>query len=89
MTEQINNLPTNDPEYVRQVSHISDLWENAKNKAVYAVNTEQLDANWQTGQYIVEFEQGGNVKARYGGKLITKITKNLTRIKGKEFVFLT
>ena len=50
---------TNDLEYVRLVTQISDLWENAKNKAALAVNTELLDANWQTGQYIVEFEQGG------------------------------
>ena len=85
MTEQINNLPTNDPEYVKLVSHISVLWENAKNKAVYAVNAELLDANWQTGQYIVEFEQGGNVKAKYGDKLITNLAKDLTRIKGKGF----
>lgn len=85
MTEQINNLPTNDPEYVKLVSHISALWENAKKKAVYAVNSELLDANWLTGQYIVEFEQGGNVKAKYGDKLITNLAKDLTRIKGKGF----
>lgn len=85
MTEQINNLPSNDPEYVRLVTQISDLWENAKNKAALAVNTELLDANWQTGQYIVEFEQGGNAKAKYGEKLITNLAKDLTRIKGKGF----
>lgn len=56
-------LQANDPEYVRLVSQISGLWEKAKNKAILAVNTELLDANWQTGQYIVEFEQGGNAKA--------------------------
>jgi hypothetical protein len=43
-------LQTEDSEYVRLVTQISDLWENAKNKAALAVNTELLDANWQTGQ---------------------------------------
>ena len=33
-----------------------------------------LDANWQTGQYIVEFEQGGNAKAKYGAKLLINLT---------------
>ena len=85
MTEQINNLPTNDPEYVRLVTQISDLWENAKNEAALAVNTELLDANWQTGQYIVEFEQGGNAKAKYGDRLLVNLSKDLTRLKGRGF----
>lgn len=66
-------LQANDSEYVRLVTHISDLCENAKNKAALAVNTELLDANWQTGQYIVEFEQGGNAKAKYGDRLLVRI----------------
>lgn len=40
-------LQINDPEYLRLVSLISDTWENAKDKAAMAVNTELLDANWQ------------------------------------------
>lgn len=78
-------LHATDPEYVRLVSLISDLWEEAKAKAAVAVNTELLDANWKTGQYIVEFEQGGNPKAKYGEKLITNLAKNLTRLRGKGF----
>ena len=78
-------LQTNDPEYVRLVTQISDLCENAKNKAAIAVNTELLNANWQTGQYIVEFEQGGNAKAKYGDKLLVNLSKDLTRLKGRGF----
>lgn len=74
-----------DPEYVRLVSLVSDLWEEAKAKAAIAVNTELLDANWKTGQYIVEFEQGGNPKAKYGENLITNLAKDLTRLRGKGF----
>ena len=78
-------LQANDPEYVRLVSQISGLWEKAKNKAILAVNTELLDANWQTGQYIVEFEQGGNAKAKYGDRLLVNLSKDLTRLKGRGF----
>lgn len=78
-------LQTNDSEYVRLVSLISGLWDEAKRKAAFAVNTELLDANWQTGRYIVEFEQGGNTKARYGEQLITNLSKDLTRLKGRGF----
>ena len=83
--ESIGNLLTDDSEYVRLVSQISDLWENAKNKAALAINTELLDANWQTGQYIVEFEQGGNAKAKYGDRLLVNLSKDLTRLRGRGF----
>lgn len=85
ISDNTNQQPTHDPEYVRLVSLISNLWEDAKAKAAIAVNTELLDANWQTGRYIVEFEQGGNVKAKYGDKLITNLAKDLTHLKGKGF----
>ena len=74
-----------DSEYVKLVSLISGLWEKAREKAALAVNTELLEANWQTGRYIVEFEQGGNVKARYGEQLITNLAKDLTRLRGRGF----
>lgn len=64
-----------DTEYVKLVSHISELWENAKCRASIAINTELLDANWKTGQYIVEFEQGGSSKAKYGDKLLVTLSK--------------
>jgi len=78
-------IQNNDSEYVRLVSQISGLWEKAKEKAAFAVNTELLEANWQTGRYIVEFEQGGNTKARYGEQLITNLAKDLTRMRGRGF----
>jgi hypothetical protein len=59
-------IQNNDSEYVRLVTHISGLWEKAKEKAASAVNTELLEASWETGRYIVEYEQHGNVKAEYG-----------------------
>lgn len=83
--DNTNQLPINDPEYMRLVSLISNLWEGAKAKAAIAVNTELLDAKWQTGRYIVEFEQGGNTKAKYGDRLLVSLSKDLTRLKGRGF----
>ena len=78
-------LQTDDSEYVRLVSLISDVWEKARGNAALSVNTELLYANWQTGRYIVEFEQHGNVKAEYGKQLLTKLSRDLTRLKGKGY----
>lgn len=83
--DSIELSPQKDPEYVRLVNHISSLWEQAKANAAIAVNTELLNANWQTGQYIVEFEQGGNARAKYGDKLLVNLSKDLTRLKGRGF----
>ena len=78
-------LEANDSEYVRLVSLISEVWEKAKGKAAIAVNTELLDANWQAGRYIVEYEQHGNIKAEYGKQLLTNLSKDLTRLRGKGY----
>lgn len=85
ITTTQETLLSNDSEYMRLVSLISGLWEKAKENAALAINSELLDANWQTGRYIVEFEQGGNAKARYGEQLITNLAKDLTRLKGRGF----
>ena len=70
---------------MRLVSLISDTWEKAKGEAALAVNTELLDANRQTGRYIVEFEQHGNAKARYGEQLLTNLSRDLTKLRGKGY----
>lgn len=80
-----DSLQKNDSEYVKLVSLISDVWEKARGRAAVAVNTELLEANWQTGRYIVEFEQQGNIKAEYGKQLLTNLSKDLTRLKGKGY----
>jgi predicted nuclease of restriction endonuclease-like (RecB) superfamily len=84
-TTSTSILQTSDSEYVRLVSLISGVWEKAREKAAFAVNTELLEANWQTGRYIVEFEQGGNTKARYGEQLLINLAKDLTRLRGRGF----
>ena len=78
-------LTTTDPEYVRLVSQISNVWDEARSQAFNAINTALLMANWHTGEYIVEFEQHGNVKAEYGKQLLTNLSKDLTRLRGKGY----
>ena len=63
----------NDAAYQKLIDNITTLWGEAKSKAIAAVNTELLDANWQTGKYIVEFEQGGKQRAEYGKRLLVNL----------------
>ena len=75
----------NDAAYQKLIDNITTLWGKAKSKAIAAVNTELLDANWQTGKYIVEFEQGGKQRAEYGKRLLVNLAKDLTARNGKGF----
>ena len=40
----------NDAAYQKLIDNITTLWGEAKSKAITAINTELLDANWQTGK---------------------------------------
>ena len=70
---------------MRLVSLISDVLDKVKGNAALAVNTELLYASWETGRYIVEYEQRGNVKAEYGKQLLTNLSKDLTMLRGKGY----
>lgn len=72
-------------EYDVLVNRIADLWDRAKVNAITAVNTNLLEANWKTGQYIVEFEQNGQVRAEYGKQLLVNLSKDLTIRRGRGF----
>ena len=85
LTTTTGIIQNDDSEYVRLVSLISGVWDKAREKAALAVNTEMLDASWETGRYIVEYEQHGNVKAEYGKQLLTNLSKDLTRLRGKGY----
>jgi predicted nuclease of restriction endonuclease-like (RecB) superfamily len=87
MDKSINDVKIHlvDSDYQQLVSNITSLWHQAKENAINAVNTELLDANWQTGKYIVEFEQGGKVRAEYGKQLLVNLAKDLTLHNGRGF----
>ena len=85
MNKLVVITPEPTQEYVSLVSHIANLWEDARNNAITAVNESLLMASWETGQYIVEFEQEGNAKARYGERLLVNLSKDLTRLRGRGF----
>lgn len=74
----IQTEETIDGEYEKLVEDISSLWSQAKEKAIHAVNSQLLEANWQTGKYIVEYEQGGKARAEYGKQLLLNLSKDLT-----------
>ena len=64
---------------------ISDILSNARNKVYSAANSATVEAYWQIGKCIVEYEQNGQIRAEYGKSVIKELSKRLTQNFGKGF----
>jgi hypothetical protein len=74
-----------DGPYLDLLAQISDIYIQGRMQAVQAVNTHITQTYWQVGRQIVEFEQGGKVRAEYGKALISKLASDLSLRHGKGF----
>lgn len=64
-------------EYLKLIENIEKIVDEAKHNIAKSVNTSIVKAYWNIGRYIVEFEQGGSFKAKYGEALLTNLSKDL------------
>lgn len=72
----MNDL-TENSEYIELIQRIGQIINEAKYNIAKSVNTNMVQAYWNIGRYIVEFEQGGSFKAKYGEALLTNLSKDL------------
>lgn len=85
---QIQNIMIelkNQDSYLQLIDKIGNTYQQAKNNVISAINTEMLQAYWKIGKDIIEFEQGGKLKAEYGKQLLENLAKDLTIKYGKGF----
>lgn len=61
------------------VGRINLIQDTLQAQAAHAVNLSLTARNWLVGYYIVEFEQHGEDRAKYGEKLLKQLAKNLNR----------
>jgi predicted nuclease of restriction endonuclease-like (RecB) superfamily len=71
--------------YQELLDRISRKYIEGQAQAIRAVNEILLETNWNIGKYIVEYEQEGNPKAKYGSKLLENLSKDLTLLHGRGF----
>lgn len=71
--------------YHQLIENIGKTYKSAKKDAISAVNVEMLKAYWEIGKYIIEFEQGGKLKAKYGKELLVNLSKDLSLHLGRGF----
>ncbi|MEI6069540.1 MAG: DUF1016 N-terminal domain-containing protein [Methylococcaceae bacterium] len=79
------NSPLPQENYPGLLQGIGQLLHSARQQAAQAVNTLLVQTYWHIGQYIVEYEQGGNEKAEYGSGLLDRLSKDLSALHGKGF----
>lgn len=65
------------------IGRINQVQDALQAQAAHAVNLSLTARNWLVGYYIVEFEQQGEDRAKYGENLLNNIAKELSR-KGLE-----
>lgn len=63
--------------YVSLLKAISSSTAQLQSRAAAAVNQALVIRNWLVGAYIVEFEQNGKDRAKYGAKLLEKLAEDL------------
>ena len=74
---------TEDLSFGSLISHVENIHSLTNAYAKGAVNQLLTIRNWMIGYYIVEFEQNGSDRAKYGEHLLENLAKML-EIKGLE-----
>ena len=64
---------------------VSRIIDSARESAVRSVNAAMTAAYWLVGHRIVEFEQSGEERAKYGAALIERLAADLTQRFGRGF----
>ncbi len=63
--------------YEALITAIADAHQEARQKAVGAVNRHLILRNWLIGSYIKEYEQNGEDRAAYGTRLLVRLSADL------------
>jgi len=69
------------------IKNIHSLQTELQQQAMRSVNQALTIRNWLIGFYIVEYEQNGRDRARYGEKLLQKLARELTKKRLKGFSY--
>ncbi|WP_407364280.1 DUF1016 domain-containing protein (plasmid) [Pseudomonas luteola] len=81
----MSELQSADRVFEHLIGQLSDLIRQSRERAIRAVDTVQVQTCWEIGRHILEFEQGGEVRAKYGKRLLSNLARSLTREFGKGF----
>lgn len=73
------NITEQNMNFEALVSQIQSTNEALQNNARLVINRHVTANAWLTGYYIVEYEQHGSDRAKYGEKLLQKLAERLNK----------
>lgn len=76
---------SSDFDYGLMLAGVIDLMETARRAAARAVNSVMTATYWEIGRRVVEFEQQGAARAKYGEALLKQLSEDLTAKFGRGF----
>ena len=82
---EIAQTGEHDASYQAVFGDVSRIIDAARGSAVRSVNSAMTAAYWLVGHRIVEFEQSGEERAKYGTALIEQLAADLTQRFGRGF----
>lgn len=77
-----NSIETKESILLQEIRQVLD---NARKQVAYSVNSTMVQAYWQVGKFIVEYEQGGQGRAEYGQNILKSLSERLTVEYGNGF----
>ncbi len=84
-TPKKNAALTAAPNLEKLLGQLRILIQKYRQQAMHAVDVVQVRTCWEVGRHIVEFEQGGSVRAQYGVGLLVRLAERLSAEFGKGF----
>ncbi len=81
----MSDLAVNDGSYQQLLDRIGECLALGRQRAFEQVNSVLVETYWQIGRYIVEFEQEGKERAKYGAQLLQVLSRDLKAAYGKGF----
>ncbi len=73
------------PDYATILAAMVDLLESARRLSARSVNSVMTATYWEIGRRIIELEQRGQKRAKYGIQLIARLAIDLTQRFGRGF----
>ena len=71
--------------YAALLDAIGELLRKARTSIASHINSTLVRTYWSTGRYIVEYEQNGEDRAKYGANLMNNLVRDLRARYGRGF----
>lgn len=84
-SQSTSPLPIESAGFNALLDRLRGIIRQARRQALRAVDIVQVRTGWEMGRHIIEFQQGGAARAKYGAHLLSRLAEKLTPEFGKGF----